>query len=197
VAGLLALGLLLVVVLAGCGPSGNSAGNSAQDIDANWSRDRLAEVEQTYANQEGIDKTMRSDSYVSVSVEGIPKKAVPGREYELTLVLEIAEGWHINANPATFDFLIPTRLSLEKTPKLRLVSVQYPKGREFRLPTLAQGIAIYEKTVRIPFRVAVARVAQPGTLTASGRLAVQACDDNTCLVPSQMPVPIILQISGS
>jgi DsbC/DsbD-like thiol-disulfide interchange protein len=112
----------------------------------------------------------------------------------LTLVLEVADGWHINANPATLDFLIPTRFRLDQTPGIRLVAVQYPKGKTFRLPALKQSIAVYEKTVRIPFRLAVEPGVEAGTRRITGNLSVQACDDRTCLAPSEIPVEFSLEI---
>ena len=191
---------LFAAGLSGCNPAGTSdderAGASPSAEDGS-SRERLAEVERTYAPQAANAKPMHSAAHVSARVEDTPTNAVAGKEYELTLVLEVAEGWHINANPATFDFLIPTKLSLEETSGLRLLSVTYPKGGSFRFPSFEEAIAIYEKTVRIPFRVAVARGARPGHLTANGRLSVQACDDKTCLAPSQMPVSFTFEIRGS
>ena len=192
--------LFFAWLLAGCSPAPSDDASSSEISDGaedkSW-QDRLPEVEQNYAAKGASATPMHSAAHVSFKVEGIPTNAVPGKDYELTLVLDIAEGWHVNANPASFDFLIPTKLSLEKTPGLRLVSVTYPKGKSYSFPTLEKPLAVYEKTVRIPFRVAVARGVTPGILAAKGRLSVQACDDKTCLAPSQMPVSFTLEIRGS
>lgn len=178
VASVFVLGLVLVA-LVGCGPSGDSQGNASIGIDA----------------QADVPQHMRSDAHVSVSVEPVSQAVSPGQEYELTLLLEIAEGWHINANPASFDYLIPTKLSLEKTSGLRLVSVNYPKGEPYQFGGLEKPLIVYEKTVRIPFRVAVAKGATPGSLAVAGQVSVQACDDKSCLVPSQIPVRFALEIN--
>jgi DsbC/DsbD-like thiol-disulfide interchange protein len=172
------LGLVLVAFV-GCGPSGDSQGDASPAI----------------AAPADVPKHMRSDAHVSVSVEPVSQAVSPGQEYELTLLLEIAEGWHINANPASFDYLIPTKLSLEKTSGLRLVSVNYPKGEPYQFGGLEKPLIVYEKTVRIPFRVAVARGATPGSLAVAGQVSVQACDDKSCLVPSQIPVRFALEIN--
>ena len=201
-AGLCALSIvtLLAAGLAGCKPAGTSdderagASRSAED---GSSRERLAEVERTYTPQAANAKPMHSAAHVSARVEGVPTNAIPGKEYELTLVLEVAEGWHINANPVTFDFLIPTKLTLNKTSALRLASVSYPKGKSYQFAGLEKPLVVYEKTVRIPFRVAVARGATPGSLAATGQVSVQECDDKTCLAPSQIPVRFALEISRS
>lgn len=191
------VGILLAFGCAGCAPSADdSRTESSQATGGKSTQDRLAEVEQTYAAQATNAQPMHSAAHVSFRVEGVPATAAPGKEYELALVLEIAEGWHINANPASFDYLIPTKLTLDKTPGLRLASVSYPKGEPYRLAAIEKPLVVYEKTVRIPFRVAVARGATPGSLAASGQLSVQACDDKTCLAPSQMPVRFTLKISG-
>lgn len=174
------LGLILAA-LVGCGPSGDAQGDDSTTI----------------AAQADVPRHMRSDAHVSVSVEPVSQAVSPGQEYELTLLLEIAEGWHLNANPATFDYLIPTKLTLDKTPGLRLVSVNYPQGKPYAFGGLEKPLMVYEKTVRIPFRVAVARGATPGSLAVAGQVSVQACDDKSCLVPSQIPVRFALEISRS
>ncbi len=177
-----------VSLLAGCGKD-----DARRDADVDQ---RLAEIEKQYARSGGSARPTKSAAHVRAQIEKLPAQLVAGQEYDLELVLVIDDGWHINANPASFDYLIPTKFSLEKRPGLRMVSVSYPKGEPYRLAAIEKPIVIYEKALRIPFRVAVASGATPGRLAAIGQLTVQACDDKTCLAPSQMPVRFSLEISG-
>jgi uncharacterized protein YyaL (SSP411 family) len=104
--------------------------------------------------------------------------ATPTGAHPLTVSLQIQEGWHINANPATDEFLIPTQL---KTSQGELQDLDYPKP-EFRSFSFSEKIiAVYEGEVEIEAKLATkdARVPQAGTL----QLTYQACDDQRCLRP--------------
>lgn len=73
--------LFLGAVLVGCSPSGDTRKEPPAATDEKSTADRLAEVEQTYAAQAGKAKPMDSAAYVTTRVEGVPEKAVPGKEY--------------------------------------------------------------------------------------------------------------------
>lgn len=99
---------------------------------------------------------------------------------ELVVRLRIAKGYHVNANPATFDYLIPTELRLEGVTPIR---VDYPKGRMFRPGFARTGIQVYADAVRI-----VATV--PKGAAARGHVRAQACNDEVCLPPADIPLTL-------
>lgn len=103
----------------------------------------------------------------------------------LIVTLRIDPGFHINANPASFKYLIPTALNL---PGTRPASVDYPPPVYFKPKFANIQIAVYEGTVTITARFA------PGTL-AHMRLfgmtmTAQACTDAICFPPADLPVPV-------
>ncbi|TNF83208.1 MAG: hypothetical protein EP299_01020 [Acidobacteria bacterium] len=83
--------------------------------------------------------------------------------------LEIQEAWHINANPASLEYLIPT--SLEG--KLRGLS--YPPGESFKFAFAPEELSVYSGSVTLTGELA------PGERSLS--LTYQACDDRRCLPP--------------
>ncbi len=97
-----------------------------------------------------------------------------------TLVLRIAPGFHINANPASAPNLIATSVLLDGQP---LPGVRYPPSQRFR-PTFApQGIVVWEGEVQLALPVLTP------TQRAKLALRVQACNATTCLAPSVLPLP--------
>src|SRR5206468_13045363 len=56
------------------------------------------------------------------------------------------DGFHINANPASFDYLIPTTLNVTDQTPLRVI---YPQPVSFRPKFDDQVLDVYEGTVRI------------------------------------------------
>jgi uncharacterized protein len=83
--------------------------------------------------------------------------------------LGIRAGWHVNANPASLDFLIPTKVEGE------VRKLVYPPGEVFHSAFAAELLRVYSGTVAIRAEAA----AQAGAV----RLTYQACDDRRCLPP--------------
>lgn len=103
---------------------------------------------------------------------------------KLIVTLRIDDGFHINANPASLPYLIPTTLNITGATPL---SVLYPRSRRFK-PKFSDGaIDVYEGVVHI---VAAFR---PGVLTGepplAGSLTAQACTDEICFPPADLPLP--------
>jgi hypothetical protein len=89
------------------------------------------------------------------------------RRFELSL--SIRDGWHINANPASLDLLIPTRLEGD------LRAVVYPRGAPFLPAFVGEEVRVYSGQVEIPGEISI----RNPTL----ELTYQACDDRRCLPP--------------
>jgi uncharacterized protein YyaL (SSP411 family) len=87
------------------------------------------------------------------------------------LKLEIASGWHLQANPASEPYLMATEVRAEKG---EVRNVRYPQGERFESRYSKEAIMVYSGTVEI-----TGEMAAGGTLV----LAYQACDEGRCLPP--------------
>lgn len=99
------------------------------------------------------------------------------------IALHIGRGWHVNANPASLDNLIPSAVIVEHDDKERLVQADYPAGIRSGIRVGTTDILVYEDGTRIP----VHRL----NVGAGERLVVrvQACNDQgICLAPATIPV---------
>jgi len=91
------------------------------------------------------------------------------------VALRIAEGWHVNANPASDVFLIPTEVKSEDT---ELRSLVYPQGKDFRPAFSKDSIRVYSGEVKIEGEV------RAGSQDATSLILVyQPCDEDRCLPP--------------
>ena len=97
-----------------------------------------------------------------------------------TVRLEIAAGWHVNANPASQEFLIPTAVEAADG---EVRAVAYPEGERFRFAFAEDELAVYSGTVEIPGEL---RVADGARL----RVTYQPCDDERCLPPVTREIPV-------
>ncbi|MEJ2084604.1 MAG: thioredoxin domain-containing protein [Acidobacteriota bacterium] len=89
------------------------------------------------------------------------------RDFRVTL--EIRDGWHVNANPASLEFLIPTEVS----GKVR--QVRYPPGKSIAVRFADAELDVYESQVEIR--------GQTRASEEPVQLVYQACDDSRCLPP--------------
>lgn len=90
--------------------------------------------------------------------------------------LRIAPGWHINANPASFDYLIPTRLDFSGAwPSV----IRYPRSKRFRAAFSHSEIDVYAGKVTIEVEFEAER-------PQAARLQIQACSTKVCLPPAEL-----------
>jgi hypothetical protein len=103
---------------------------------------------------------------------------------ELVVTLRIDPGFHINANPASFESLIATSLMFTGVKPLR---VTYPQAIRFKPKFLNEALDVYQGTV------AIAASFPKGTFSRSAPLGAtvtaQACTDVICLSPVELSVP--------
>jgi hypothetical protein len=83
--------------------------------------------------------------------------------------LRIDRGWHVNANPASGELLIPTRV------EGAVRGLRYPAAKRVQLAFADAPLAVYEG------QAVVRGEAAPGAGEVS--LVYQACDDQRCLPP--------------
>jgi hypothetical protein len=101
-----------------------------------------------------------------------------GDAASLVVQLSIDAGWHVNANPASFEFLIPTRVELPVG--WGPAEIRYPPGQVFQPEFASTVIRVYEGRVEIP-------VLLPSRRSRPAELVVhfQACDRSRCLPPDR------------
>lgn len=137
-----------------------------------------------------------SASRVAVEVKQEQDYVVPGQELRVAVVMDIADGWHINSHRPTLDWLIGTVLTIESNEKIEFRDFQYPPYKEYEFSFAAgQILHVYEGESPIFLTLRVLDDAEPGLVNLPGRLRVQACDDMVCLAPSNIPVEISFTIT--
>ena len=96
--------------------------------------------------------------------------------------VNIDKGWHINANPASFPFLIPTTVKIEG----REPEIQYPVGVSFSPEFSPEALSTYQDTIEI----LVGLEAKAGLLPSEVEVRYQACSENLCLAPATTIVKV-------
>ena len=127
-----------------------------------------------------------ADSLVSMRVELSVQRPVAGEEFAAAVHLDIRPGWHINANPASGDLLIPTSLTLNADWPLDFARVRYPTGHSRAFPALGETLAVYEEQVALGADLSLPPAAAGTAGYVRFLVQYQACDETRCLPPAEL-----------
>jgi hypothetical protein len=130
---------------------------------------------------------------VSVRAPG-PVTIQSGLTAKTRLRIDIAEGFHLQANPASNRFLIPTEFEFEPAGDLMVTSFVYPKGRPHMLQGADSAISTYEGVIEVGVTIRAESSASAGVRELRGQLLYQACDSKRCFPPTSIPVVLHLRI---
>ncbi|MDZ7750422.1 MAG: DUF255 domain-containing protein [Gammaproteobacteria bacterium] len=111
----------------------------------------------------------------------ISARRLPGDGHRLEATLHLAPGWHVNATPASLDFLTATRVRARAQGEVLALTVDYPRGEKMDTG-LGTPIRIYGDGTRLS---AVADPPLPAGTTVT--VHAQACNDSgRCLAPAEV-----------
>lgn len=131
---------------------------------------------------------------VKVSLGESVYKIKRGGTAQITVKIEVDEGYHINSNRPAEKYLIPTTLKLERTAGLTSTPVTYPKAKLQKFEFSAKPLSVFEGKAVLKLTARALSSLAPGSQSLKGRLTVQACNNQQCLRPQTIDVIIPLQV---
>jgi hypothetical protein len=130
---------------------------------------------------------------VSVRVPEVVK-LTDGQLLEARVSVAVVEGYHLQANPASEEYLVPTRLDLKGSADVTVGKITYPPGKLYRLSGADKDLKTYDGNFEIGVWLKASSGARPGKHILQGRLHYQACDSRTCLFPTSVPLTITVNV---
>ena len=130
--------------------------------------------------------------HVTATAEEVKLDA--GGAGEAAVRLDIEQGYHTHANPASDKFYIATALSAEAADGITPGKPVYPPGVPRKLGFFDKPLSLYEGSVRIRLPLRADKNAPKGRHTLRAKLRVQTCNDQTCDQPRNLDVPIPVTI---
>ena len=110
-----------------------------------------------------------AEAHLLAAAPAVPAPAAGGPWRPFEVRLRIRDGWHVNANPASLDFLVPTQVGGE------VRGLAYPAAGRFRSAFAPEELAVYTGMAAIRGEAAARATAV--------QLTYQACNDHLCLPP--------------
>jgi thiol:disulfide interchange protein DsbD len=135
-----------------------------------------------------------SSRVVGVEASGPSAAVRPGRTFQATITLNVQNGYHINAQKPSEDYLIGTSVKLAPPEGISVVRVSYPRARFAKFSFSDTPLAVYAGTVRIVATLRAAASLAPGQHTLNGKATFQACNDQACLPPSTVDLSFAVDV---
>ncbi|MBM3311702.1 MAG: DUF255 domain-containing protein [Candidatus Aminicenantes bacterium] len=126
------------------------------------------------------------EAVVSVKVIPPAEPLKPGQAYTLTLELTIRPPFHINSDQPTEDFLVGTTVDFKPVAGVVFDKIKFPPAEVRKLALAENPLSIFEGRVRVTAEVALSPAFKGDSLVIEGTVGYQACDDQSCLPPSDV-----------
>lgn len=160
--------LLLAIALAACnGKTGGGISSGSGGLPANPSTP--AEI---------------SSSGQVVKANAAPVEVDANGSANASIKLLIMRGYHVNANPATYPYLIATEITPGKVEGVSTEKPTYPAAKTQKFEFADEPLAVYEgeAEVKLPLKVG----AKTGQVSLPLSVRVQACDNEKCFPPATL-----------
>lgn len=139
-------------------------------------------------------------SHVYVTFEGTAEKPTitPGKPTEVELRFRVKEGFHVNSNQPKSELLIPTVLKLDVPSDLAAGTITYPPGKDLSFPfDPSEKLNVYSDDFTVKATLSAVKTASGGNFTVHGQLHYQACSDNACFPPKNVPVQFDVHVASA
>jgi hypothetical protein len=135
-----------------------------------------------------------SSSASVVKVQPASISIPAGGNADATVTLSVSPGYHINANPATFSYLIPTAVNPGTTGGIIAGKPIYPTAQKKKFQFADEPLAVYEGEVQIRLPLRVEANAGKGAQSLPIEVRVQACDSEKCYAPDTLKTAIAIDV---
>ncbi len=138
-------------------------------------------------------------AHLSVQAAVSDATVAPGERFSVLLEVTPRRGMHVYA-PGRHSYQV-VRLIIDPKPWLRAHAPQYPAPEIYHFVPLDERVEVYSKPFRLTTDVTILatpevqkQLAGQTSLTISGALEYQACDDKVCFNPARVPLSFTLAV---
>lgn len=171
------LSLLMVVLLAACSRGDPNAKTTEPSVPAVT----LAQV----SSSADVVKVSTPELSSELSVNA-------GQTVDVAITLSIKPGFHVNANPPTFPYLIPTEVTAAKVEGITVGKPIYPAAVKRKFQFADQPLAVYEGEARVTLPLSVGA---KGLRSLPITVRVQACDEQQCFPPATLRTTLEIEVN--
>jgi hypothetical protein len=119
-----------------------------------------------------------------------PVEIPAGGSTEAVVRVTVEPGFHINANPPSYPYLKATELEVTPTDQISVGFINYPNPIIKKLAFAEKPLDVYEGENALKVLLKAAKSTPQGEKSLSGKLRIQACDNQVCYPPGSIDVVI-------
>jgi DsbC/DsbD-like thiol-disulfide interchange protein len=125
---------------------------------------------------------------------GQPQKVAGKRNdaVETKIPVSILEGYHVNSNTPSDEYLIPLKVTWTSLGALEGGQVTFPKPEKIAVGDQQLSVFTGKIDLMVNFKVSAKAPAGPGV--ASGKLGYQACNNKACFPPKSIEISVPYQV---
>jgi DsbC/DsbD-like thiol-disulfide interchange protein len=128
------------------------------------------------------------------SLDPVPR----GKEFQLAVVVDIANGYHMNSHTPLESYLIATTLTPQLPAGFQLADTIYPAGKNLKFPfSPDKPLNVYTQSVTLRLRLTAEAGAALGDTSIPMTLRYQACNNSACLPPVKVPVTAEIKVAAA
>jgi hypothetical protein len=118
----------------------------------------------------------------------------PGSSAEALIRLAITSGYHVNANPATYSYLIATEVKAGNAGDITAGSPTYPVATKQKFEFAEDALSVYEGNVEVKLPLKMNSTVTSGKRSLPITVRIQACDTEKCFPPATINATIPVEV---
>ena len=169
--------------------------------DAYQERYTAAAILSSLGNTVGGGTLSANTLHLSMTASISDTAAAPGERLAIRVNVIPKPGMHLYA-PGKHDYQV-VRLTIDPQPWLRAQATIYPASEIYHFKPLDERVEVFMKPFRLSRDVtllanqeAQKQLAGMTTVTITGALEYQACDDKVCFNPTRVPISFVVSVKG-
>ncbi|MGO9591920.1 MAG: protein-disulfide reductase DsbD domain-containing protein [Candidatus Acidiferrales bacterium] len=132
-------------------------------------------------------------THTYVSLEPVPR----GKDFEVAVVVDINDAYHMNSHKPSDEYLIPTTLTPKLPEGFTLIDSIYPPGHDKKFTFADKPLNVYAGKVTLKLKLSAGDKAPVGETTIPITLRYQACNSSACLPPVKIPLDVPVKVAAA
>ena len=158
----------------------------------------LAMIPQNFLAKPTLTRTVAPEPTIHFKGYYASDKAQKGRVVRAAVVLEIPDGYHVNANKPLGKYAIPTTVKIEAPSGVTVGPIAFPRAVVRKLKAANdESLALYEGRAIMRFNVTVPANYGDGWLNLKAKVRYQSCNDDVCFPPKSQEIDFGVGIVGA
>ena len=128
----------------------------------------------------------KADDVIAVRLFCSADRLEKGMSNPISIEIKIEEPYHINSQQPTEDYLIPLTIGFEDQENIVFGEMEFPEPEIKLLGFSDIPLSIYEGTIIVRTSITIPASYNGEDITVEGKIGYQACDDNSCMAPTEL-----------